>query len=1120
MAAREAARTRGGFTAIDTYAQHEDVTHSRASAEGVLSAGGLKAWRHAASRVRVVRFASPGPIVSLTVFVGTEPISDAGHPHTLEHIIFLGSKLHPERGYLDTLACRSLGEGTNAHTANEYTCYTATTAGVEGFVSLLPCYLDHVLSPTRTADVAAFSSEVFHQRADGKDAGVVMSEMLAREHTEVDIGDRELRIALLGGTPLAFEAGGMCAAIRTLTPADVHEYHQRFYCGANVSIVVGGSALIPDDVLLDAVAPLLDAYASQPGFRPGKPAWQSPLALTPLPVAVDKRMVPFPCVDASMGSVLLGWRAPSCRAAYNTLAIDVLLQWLCGFETSPLTQQFVMIETPLASDVHHELETYLEISTVSLVLEGVEHAGDEDEGGDDEGPDDVKDDDVHSVDEGAEGGEEEETDFDPGTCEDSLLASGRVGGIVVDFLGSIVKSRELPGGLKSVRAAVDRHKEEYLADIESDAHNVVPNAMVEELIYDDRMAVPIGTAVRGYLGLLARLEEEGADFWLNLIETVLVNAPRVEIYMIPDPALAERLASDAQSEVEARLASCSPAARREMQTRADESMASLSPVDFADSSLPPLPTTERIPRIPYHVTSSPPGPFFSQLVAVDSGLVHATIVFSTSGLSFEQRACLTVLSDMLLSMDVLLDDGRRLPYAESSRAISEATVGTDRSGVWLGRLARMNCAGIGVNYSATVDKFEDATAAVLRAIFNGQPTGARLSSVAKNLDSDVVECMRDAQTLRAALSTVLPRLASGECGKNAVSDGELGSLFGRAPLLEFIADEYSRDSGRLRVRRKLLQLLTSSLAAIRAQPASKVFVQIGARDPRAAMGILDARWSHCWRPEASAAAAPGEVGPVQMPPCILFQPHPTLAELGGTGREVARALGVPGSDTCYLEVCVDCMVPRGHADWASLQVLTEMLSRTEGPLYSAVRGAGLAYGVGLGHNYWQSKLVITVSEASLPAEAWSAVCAKLRDFRRRLVDGEADSWLQSELNTAKSTLLYGMVEGCSTPSNVVAAALTSCVVGVPPGQLADRTNEEAVEMVDTAAMRDVFDKYAAHLLQPSARLATMACNPKKVAATVDAFRSCPQPILFETMDVDDCFLPPVNDMVAQLAKTK
>ncbi len=111
-----------GFSELRTFEAAADFTRGRASKDGVLGPHGLRAWRHTRSGVRVARFCAPGPLVSLSIFVGTEPVDNAGHPHTLEHIIFLGSKRHPQRGYLDNLACRSLGEGTNAFTANEVRC--------------------------------------------------------------------------------------------------------------------------------------------------------------------------------------------------------------------------------------------------------------------------------------------------------------------------------------------------------------------------------------------------------------------------------------------------------------------------------------------------------------------------------------------------------------------------------------------------------------------------------------------------------------------------------------------------------------------------------------------------------------------------------------------------------------------------------------------------------------------------------------------------------------------------------------------------------------------------------------------------------------------------------------
>ena len=52
------------------------------------------------------------------------------------------------QGVLDLLANRCLASGTNAWTDTDHTCYTMTTAGSEGFLQLLPIYVDHILHPT------------------------------------------------------------------------------------------------------------------------------------------------------------------------------------------------------------------------------------------------------------------------------------------------------------------------------------------------------------------------------------------------------------------------------------------------------------------------------------------------------------------------------------------------------------------------------------------------------------------------------------------------------------------------------------------------------------------------------------------------------------------------------------------------------------------------------------------------------------------------------------------------------------------------------------------------------------------------------------------------------------
>ena len=86
-----------------------------------------------------------------------------GLPHTLEHLVFLGSEDYPYKEVLDLLANRALADRwvftlnsqynlnfrprTNAWTDTDHTCYTVYTAGPSGFLHILPVYMDHILHP-------------------------------------------------------------------------------------------------------------------------------------------------------------------------------------------------------------------------------------------------------------------------------------------------------------------------------------------------------------------------------------------------------------------------------------------------------------------------------------------------------------------------------------------------------------------------------------------------------------------------------------------------------------------------------------------------------------------------------------------------------------------------------------------------------------------------------------------------------------------------------------------------------------------------------------------------------------------------------------------------------------
>ena len=88
------------------------------------------------------------PIVRGYFTLATEILNDSGCPHTLEHLIFLGSQQFPYKGMLDTIANRSFAQGTNAWTDVDHTAYTIFTVGQEAFLQILPVYVDHILYAT------------------------------------------------------------------------------------------------------------------------------------------------------------------------------------------------------------------------------------------------------------------------------------------------------------------------------------------------------------------------------------------------------------------------------------------------------------------------------------------------------------------------------------------------------------------------------------------------------------------------------------------------------------------------------------------------------------------------------------------------------------------------------------------------------------------------------------------------------------------------------------------------------------------------------------------------------------------------------------------------------------
>lgn len=83
----------------------------------------LSKWRSQRTGLTVVVGNHESPITNGYFTIASEIFDDTGRPHTLEHLIFLGSKEYPYKGVLDQLANRAGSNGTNAWTANDRTLF-------------------------------------------------------------------------------------------------------------------------------------------------------------------------------------------------------------------------------------------------------------------------------------------------------------------------------------------------------------------------------------------------------------------------------------------------------------------------------------------------------------------------------------------------------------------------------------------------------------------------------------------------------------------------------------------------------------------------------------------------------------------------------------------------------------------------------------------------------------------------------------------------------------------------------------------------------------------------------------------------------------------------------------
>ena len=267
------------------------------------------------------------------------------------------------------MANRCLADRTNAWTDTDHTCYTVYTAGKEGFLTILPIYVDHILFPLLQED--SFVTEVHHVNGDGEDAGVVYSEMQAKENRPSTMLALKMSSLLYpGNSSYGVETGGKLKNLRQITNQEIKEYHEKFYRPENFQLTITGQ-IKPHELFesLDKIETKIVQKRLPPPNGLGQPsAFERPFIreIETLNESTTTTMM-FPSEDEKLGRVKMGWRLEGNLTSNieKTTDLSILHSYLTSTSASPFTKSFIDIPEPLATSVYFDIYMNWEPSVVA-----------------------------------------------------------------------------------------------------------------------------------------------------------------------------------------------------------------------------------------------------------------------------------------------------------------------------------------------------------------------------------------------------------------------------------------------------------------------------------------------------------------------------------------------------------------------------------------------------------------------------------------------------------------------------------------------------------------------------------------------------------------------------------
>ncbi|KAG8742736.1 hypothetical protein FRC12_015287 [Ceratobasidium sp. 428] len=922
----------------------------------------LTKWRSKKTGLTVVHVDYDAPIVKGYFVLATEIFNDSGCPHTLEHLVFMGSEQYPFKGVLDNLANRAFSQGTNAWTDTDHTAYTISTAGGQGFLQLLPVYVDHILYP-RITD-ADFVTEVHHINSKAEDAGVVYSEMQGRENTPGDLMNNKMQTLFNPeGSAYRSETGGLMEALRVLTVEQIRDYHKSYYVPHNLCLIVSGKLKTQEllHVLQTKVEPSILAHGPAQGPKPA--GWKRPFVETassrqPNLKGVTRATIDFPEQDESAGEVGVSFQGPPPTEFTELKAMELLGLYLTDSPVSPLTKEFVEIANPLCTYIYCDIEERATFTTQGIYFGAVP--------------------------------------------TDQL---GELHGKVVESLKKIVADGV---DMDRIRLVIKRDRLKLKSSLESNGGDVFSNGLISEFLYGKPDGSELAETV-AEMQRYATLEKWTPQQWAGLLEKYWINGASVVVGAKPSAKLQNRLETDEKARIEAQKKALGPEGLAKLEKKLEEAKAEHDqPIPEEILTNFPVPDVSSISQIPVqsarndpfgkgkltnnnsvdlpalqkHLDADPVSlPYFVQYDHVQSDFVTISAWISTIALPPHLRPYATLYLGSFFALPITRPDGTKLSHEDVVKQLDEVSVAYEADYGVNGYFADT----VRVAIKAEVSQYETIIGLLRDLLYSPEYTKDRLEvNVAKLLQS-LPEQKRDGNTVMQSVSNSLLF----ETSKSVSNAGGITTQMEFIPELAKRLQEKPEEV--INDMKEFRQYVTGG-SGLRFSVTGNV---VALKRPRSA-------WKDSFKNIQADHLEP------------ISWSKDVLSSLGKHPTKKGVVVSLPTIESSYATHTSKSIIGFDHPEYPALRLACEVLDGTESFLWKLIRGSGLAYGANMVLDVEAGHLSFTLYRAPDSYKAFQAGAKAVQG----LVDGSIEL-NETALDAAKSSLVFALTRRVSSPGKAV-----------------------------------------------------------------------------------------------------